>query len=55
MILALSIYKGAGGAGLVPGIPVYLLLLGGATYQFMKELRSLKREEQEAASKESKQ
>lgn len=46
MILAFSIYKGAGWTGLVPGIPIYLSLLGGATYQFIKELRALKREEE---------
>ncbi|WP_244813747.1 hypothetical protein [Caballeronia sp. Lep1P3] len=55
MILGISVSKGAGAAGLVPGIPVYLLVLGGATYQFVKELRALKREEQEATSKESEQ
>lgn len=54
MILALSLYKGAGSAGLVPGIPVYLVLLGGATYQFSKELRALKRGEQDAPPEELK-
>ncbi|CAB3755760.1 hypothetical protein LMG29739_02284 [Paraburkholderia solisilvae] len=44
MILALSLSKGAGIAGLVPGIPFYVLVLGGATYKFIKELRALKSE-----------
>ena len=48
MILALSVYKGAGWAGLAPGIPIYLTLLGAATYQFIKELRALKQEEGES-------
>ncbi|WP_207005735.1 hypothetical protein [Trinickia mobilis] len=48
MIMAISLHKGAGLAGLVPGIPIYLVLLGGATYQFIKELRTLKREEQKS-------
>lgn len=46
MFLILSFYKGAGWAGLVPGMPVYLTLLGGATYQFIKEIRALKQEEE---------
>ncbi|WP_414448371.1 hypothetical protein AB4851_03065 [Burkholderia sp. 22PA0099] len=55
IILAISIYKNAGGAGLVPGIPIYLVLFGGATYQFAKELRALKNEEKEEASKSHEQ
>ncbi|WP_175998877.1 hypothetical protein [Burkholderia stabilis] len=50
MILALSIRKGAGWAGLVPGIPIYLTLLSTATYQFIKELRALKRESEDGSS-----
>ncbi|VVE58685.1 hypothetical protein PHO31112_05360 [Pandoraea horticolens] len=53
LILLLSIYKGAGGAGLVPGIPIYLALLGGAIYQFRKELRELKWEEEGRVSNEA--
>lgn len=53
VFLAFSIYKGAGWAGIVPGVPVYLTLLGAATYQFVKELRALKqREEVRATNRE---
>lgn len=45
MILVISIKKGAGWAGLVPGIPVYVTLAGAAIYQFIKEFRALRQEE----------
>jgi hypothetical protein len=45
--LILSISKGAGFSGLAPGIPFYVVVLGGATYQFMKEFRALNKEERE--------
>jgi len=55
VIVALAIYKGASWwAGLVPGVPIYLILVGGVIYQFIKELRILKREEREAGMGENK-
>jgi hypothetical protein len=54
MVVMVSLAKGAGWKPLVPGLPIYLTLFGGAIYQFVKELRALKREEQEVESSEKK-
>ncbi|SAK90660.1 hypothetical protein AWB78_04852 [Caballeronia calidae] len=53
--LVFSVAQGAGWKPILVGAPVYLTFFVAVSYQFIKELRSLKREEQEAASKESKQ
>ncbi|WXK22468.1 hypothetical protein IHE33_02950 [Mycetohabitans endofungorum] len=52
MVLMVSLAKGAGWKPLVPGLPIYLTLLGGAIYQLVKELRAMRREEQEAGGSE---
>jgi hypothetical protein len=43
-VLILSICKGANWKVLIPGVPVYLTLSGGAVYQLVKELRILKQQ-----------
>jgi hypothetical protein len=48
MVLMVSYSKGAGWRPLLPGLPIYATLFIGATYQFVKELRALKREERGA-------
>jgi hypothetical protein len=49
MVLLVSYSKGAGWRPLLPGLPIYVTLFIGATYQFFKELRALKRDERSAA------
>jgi hypothetical protein len=46
--LGFSIAQGAGWKPVLVGLPVYLTFFVVVTYQFMKELRALKREEQDA-------
>jgi hypothetical protein len=47
-ILCISLVKGAGWRPVLVGLPAYLTFFGAITYQFIKELRALKREEEEA-------
>ncbi|WJF89110.1 hypothetical protein QS306_08135 [Paraburkholderia bonniea] len=48
LILGFSLAQGAGWKPVLVGSPAFLTLLGAATYQFIKELRALKREEKAA-------
>lgn len=48
--LIFSIAQGAGWKPMLVGLPVYLTFFVAVTYQFIKELRALKREEQNAES-----
>jgi hypothetical protein len=45
-ILAVSLGKGAGWRPVLVGLPAYLTFFVAITYQFIKELRALKREEE---------
>lgn len=45
LALAFSIAQGASWRPILAGLPVYLTIFVGITYQFAKELRSLSREE----------
>lgn len=49
-ILLASLSKGAGWRPVLIGLPAYLTFFVAITYQFIKELRALKREEQSAES-----
>nr|WP_083245617.1 hypothetical protein [Paraburkholderia nodosa] len=40
-VLAISIHHGAGWRPALAGIPLYLTVFGGITYQLIKELRAL--------------
>jgi hypothetical protein len=42
-VLIVSISKGAGWKAILVGMPVFVTFLVGITYQFVKELRALKR------------
>jgi hypothetical protein len=46
--LVFSVAQGAGWKPVLVGVPVYLTFLVAVTYQLIKELRALKREEGEA-------
>ncbi|WJF90289.1 hypothetical protein QS306_00950 [Paraburkholderia bonniea] len=44
-ILCVSLFKGAGWHPMLIGWPAYLTFLAAVTYQFIKELKALKRDE----------
>lgn len=44
-ILGIALGKGAGWRPMLIGLPAYLTFFAAVTYQFIKELRALKREE----------
>lgn len=46
--VVISVARGAGWRPALAGMPLYLTLFGGITYQFVKEWRSLKRDRSEA-------
>lgn len=48
VVLTFSYSQGANWKPVLVGLPVYLVIVGSITYQFIKELRILKREEREA-------
>jgi hypothetical protein len=50
LALVFSLSQGAGWKPMLVGSPALLTLFIAATYQFIKELRALKREEQSAES-----
>lgn len=45
MFLVVSLAKGAGWKPIIGGLPVYVTIFVGITYQLIKELRSVSREE----------
>jgi hypothetical protein len=49
-VVAISEAKGAGWRPALAGMPMYVTLLLLVTYQLIKELRALKRDEQEEGS-----
>ncbi|WP_455313768.1 hypothetical protein [Caballeronia sp. KNU42] len=50
LALVISIKHGSGWKPALAGMPLYVTLFVGITYQLIKELRALKREEQEEGS-----
>jgi hypothetical protein len=42
--VGVSLIKGAGWKPALAGLPLYLIVFGGITYQLIKELRALKQE-----------
>lgn len=46
VVLAFSYAQGASWKPVLVGLPIYLTIIGSITYQFIKELRALKREEE---------
>jgi hypothetical protein len=48
--LFFSLTQGAGWKPVLTGVPVYLIFFAAITYQFIKELRALKREEESERS-----
>ncbi|RLK28520.1 hypothetical protein C7417_5719 [Cupriavidus plantarum] len=45
MFFVVSLMKGAGWKPIIGGLPVYVTVFVGITYQLIKELRSISREE----------
>ena len=45
--LVISVSHGAGWRPVLAGMPLYVILFGGVTYQLIKELRALKNAERE--------
>jgi hypothetical protein len=50
-ILSISLAKGAGWRPALVGLPAYLTFFAAITYQFIKVLMALKRDEEEAVKK----
>jgi NhaP-type Na+/H+ or K+/H+ antiporter len=50
--LLISISHGAGWRPAMAGMPLYIILFGGITYQFVKETMILKRRERERQDKD---
>lgn len=48
LVLAFSLAQGGGWKPVLTGSAIYITFLVGITYQFIKELRELKREEDES-------
>ncbi|WP_412023907.1 hypothetical protein [Burkholderia cepacia] len=53
--LAFSLLQGAGWKPVLTGVPIYLTFFVVVTYQFIKELRGLKREEEKVGLYEGEQ
>ncbi|MCW5300532.1 hypothetical protein DXT88_20385 [Herbaspirillum lusitanum] len=47
VVLAISIGHGSGWRPALAGLPLYVTIFAGITYQLFKEVRALKREEQQ--------
>lgn len=44
-VLTVSLAKGAGWKIILVGMPLFLVIFGGITYQLIKEIRALRRED----------
>ncbi|AVR29151.1 hypothetical protein NX868_25075 [Burkholderia thailandensis] len=55
VVLVFSYAQGASWKPVLVGLPVYLTIIGSITYQFIKDLRALKRESEDSSSNSEEQ